>query len=89
MDDIFFNINEKLKSGFYLDKINIDGKLEIWKKKCLVILCCNGKSDDGSDGLAVRLPLPLRFDEEWFKKYKEINMSRGSVISYYLEGFLK
>ena len=63
-DNILSNIHEKLKSGFYLDKINIDGKLEIWKKKCLVILCCNGKSDDGSDGLAVRLPLPLRFDEE-------------------------
>ena len=90
---ILSNIHEKLKSGFYLDKINIDGKFEIWKKKkekCLVILCCNGKSDDGSDGLAVRLPLPLRFDEEWFKKYKEINMSRGSVISYYnFKGFLK
>ena len=70
-NDILSNIDEKLKSGFYLDKINIDGKFEIWKQeeKCLVLLCCNGKLDDGSDGLAVRLPLPLRFDEEWFQKY--------------------
>ena len=64
--DILDNLQEKLESGFYLDKINIDGKFEIWKQeeKYLVLLCCNGKSDDGSDGLAVRLPLPLRFDEE-------------------------
>ena len=90
-NNILFNINEKLKSGFYLDKINIDGKFEIWEQeeKCLVLLCCSGKSDDGSDGLAVRLPLPLKFDEEWFKKYKEINITRGSVICYHIDGFLK
>ena len=64
-DNILSNIHEKLKSRFYLDKINIDGKFEIWEQneEDLVLLCCNGKSDDGSDGLAVRLPLPLRFDE--------------------------
>ena len=91
VDDILDNLNEKLESGFYLDKMNIDGKFEIWKqeKKCLVLLCCNGKSDDGSNGPAVRLPLPLRFDEEWFKKYKEQNITRGSVICYHIDGFLK
>ena len=73
LDGNLVNLQEKLESGFYLDKINIDGKFEILEEeeKCLVLLCCNGKLDDGSDGLAVRLPLPLRFDEEWFKKYKE------------------
>ena len=55
----------------------------------LVLLCKTGKSDDGSDGIAVRLPLPLRFDEEWFNKYKDRNLSRGSIICYYLEGFIK
>ena len=62
------NLQEKSKSGFYLDKISIDGKeFEVYEKneKELVLLCKTGKSDDGSDGLAVRLPLPLRFDEEW------------------------
>ena len=90
-NDILSNIYKKLESGFYLDKISIDGKFELWEQeeKCLVLLCCNGKSDDGSDGLAVRLPLPFRFDEEWFKKYKEINLNRGSVKCYYLEGYLK
>ena len=46
VDNILDNLNEKLESGFYLDKINIDGKFEIWKQKekCLVLLCCNGKS---------------------------------------------
>ena len=91
VDDILDNLQEKLESGFYLDKINIDGKFEIWKQeqKCLVLLCCNGKSDDGSDGLVVRLTLPLRFDEEWFKKYKEEIITRGSVICYHIDGFLK
>ena len=91
VDDILDNLQEKLESGFYLDKINIDGKFEIWKQeeKCLVLLCCNGKSDDDSDGFAVRLPLPLRFDEEWFKKYKEQHITRGSVICYHIDGFLK
>ena len=91
VDDILDNLQEKLESDFYLDKINIDGKFEIWKQeeKCLVLLCCNGKSDDGSDGLAVRLPIPLRFDEEWFKKYKEQHITRGSVICYHIDGFLK
>ena len=91
-DHILSNIHEKLKSGFYLDKINIDGReFEIYEKtkEYLVLLCKNGDPDDGGDGLAVRLPLPLRFDEEWFKKYKEINISRGSIIAYNMEGFLK
>ena len=58
-------------------------------KKELVLLCITGNSDDGSDGIAVRFPLPLRFDEEWFIKYKELNLDVGSIISYYLEGFIK
>ena len=52
-------------------------------------MCKTGNSDDGSDGIAVRFPLPLRFDEEWFSKYKDRNISRGSIICYYLEGFIK
>ena len=73
--DILDNLQEKLVLGFYLDKINIDGKFEIWEqnKECLVLLCKTGNSDDGSDGIAVYLPLPIRFDEEWYMKYKEIN----------------
>ena len=52
-------------------------------------MCKTGKSDDGSDGIAVCFPLPLRFDEEWFINYKELNLTRGSIISYYLEGFIE
>ena len=82
VDDILDNLQEKLESGFYLDKINIDGKFEIWKQeeKCLVLLCCNGKIDDGGDGLAVRLPLPLRFDKEWFKNYNQQNITIEEVL---------
>ena len=91
-DNILSNIDEKLKSGYYIDKISIDGReFEIYEKtkEYLVLLCKNGDSGDGSDGLAVRLPLPLRFDEEWFKKYKEQHITRGSVICYHIDGFLK
>ena len=88
-DNILSNIHEKIESGFYLDKINIDGKFEILKQeeKCLVLFCCDGKSDVG---IAVRLPLPLRFDDqEWFKNCKEQNITRGSVICYHIDGYLK
>ena len=86
------NLQEKLESGFYLDKINIDGReIEVYEKneKELVLLFKNGKIDDGGDSLAVRLPLPFRFDEEWFNKYKDVNISCGSIIACYLEGLLK
>ena len=88
---ILSNIHEKLKSGFYLDRISINGtEFEVYEQneECLVLLCKTGNSDDGSDGIAVRLPLPLRFDEEWLKKYREINILKGNVISYYLEGLV-
>ena len=89
--DILDNLQEKLVSGFYLDKINIEGKFVIWgqNKEDLVLVCSTGKSEDGSDGIAVCLPLPLKFDEEWFNKYKELNLTRGGIISFYLEGFIK
>ena len=90
-DVILSNIDERLKSGFYLDRISINGtEFEVYEKneECLVLLCKTGNSDDGSDGIAVRLPLPLRFDEEWFKKYREINILKGNVISNYLEGLM-
>ena len=91
-DIILSNIHEKLASGCYNDKINIDGReFELYEKnkECLVLLCKNGDPDDGSDCLVVRLPLPLRFDKEWFKKYKEINITIGSVICYHIDGYLK
>ena len=90
--DILDNLHGKLVSGFYLDKINIDGKeFEVYEKEkeVLVLLCKTGTIEDGGDGIAVHLPLPLRFDEKWFLKYKELNLTVESIISYYLEGFIK
>ena len=89
--DILDNLPGKLASGFYLDKINIDGKFKIWKqnKENLVLVCSTGNSDDGSDGIAVLLPLPIRFDEKWLLKFRGMNLSIGSIISYNLEGFIK
>ena len=85
------NLPGKLVSGFYLDKINIDGKFEIWEqnKENVVLVCSTGNSDDGSDGIAVRLPLPIRFDEKWLMQFRGNNLSIGSIISYNLEGFIK
>ena len=90
--DVLDNLQGKLVSGFYLHKINTDGKeFEVYEKdkEQLVLLCKTGKIEDGGDGIAVRLPLPLRFDEKWFIKYKGLNLSTGSIISYNLEGFIK
>ena len=87
VDDILSNLPGKLVSGFYLDKINIDGKeFEVYKKeeKYLVLLCKNV-----GDGIAVNSPLPIRFDEKWLLKFRGMNLSIGSIISYNLEGFIK
>ena len=96
-NDILSNIDEKLKSGFYLDKISIDADgVEAYKEKDYIrLILLHRILDDGdmvedvSDYVSIFLPLPFRFDEEWFKKYKEINLNRGSVICYYLEKNLK
>ena len=91
-DDILFNINEKIRSGFYLDKINIDGKFGIFRKdeKELILRCYSDKPlDDDLNGCDVTLPLPIRFDEKWFKKFKERNITKGDLIAYYLDRVLK
>ena len=76
-DDILYDMDEKINSGFYLDKINIDGKFEIFRKndKELVLFCDSGKSlSKFSEGSDATFPLPIRFDEEWFKKFKKENI---------------
>ena len=95
---ILSNIDEKLKSGFYLDKISIaaDG-VEAYKEKDNVrLIFMNGilldeceMVEDSGDYVSIYLPLPLRFDEEWFKKYKEINLTVETIEDCYSEGYLK
>ena len=67
-NDILSNIDEKLKSGFYLDKISIDTDgVEAYKEKDNVrlifmhgILLDDGKMvEDGGDYVSIYLPLPL------------------------------
>ena len=96
--DILHNLNKKLKSGFYLDKISIDADgVEAYKEKDYIrlifmhgILLDDGKMvEDGGDYVSIYLPLPLRFDEEWFKKYKEINLNVETIKNCHLEGYLK
>ena len=97
-DNILSNIHEKLKSGFYLDKISIDSDMVVsHKDKRYIILTfmnCVKMDDgtmyeDGGDYVSVYLPLPLRFDKEWFKKYKELNLTVESIKDYEVEGYLK
>ena len=35
--------------------------------------------EDGGDYVMIYLPLSLKFDEEWFKKYKEINLNVKTI----------
>ena len=89
--DILFDIEDKMKSDYYLDKINIKGKFNIFREdEDKLILSChppNAKDlNPDYDMVDVYLPLPIRFDEEWFKKFKELNICRGNLISYYLGG---
>ena len=97
-NDILSNIDEKLKSGFYLEKISIDADgVEAYKEKDNVrltfihgILLDDGEMvEDGGDYVSIYLPLPLRFDEEWFKKYKEINLTAKTIEDCYSEEYLK
>ena len=95
---ILSNIYKKIKAGFYLDKISIDADgVEAYKEKDNVrltfmngILLDNGDIvEDGADYVSIYLPLPLRFDEEWFKKYKEINLNVETIKKCHSEGYLK
>ena len=95
---ILSNIDEKIKSGFYLDKISIDADgVEAYKEKDNVrltfmqgILLDNSDLvENGGDYVSIYLPLPLRFDEEWFKKYKEINLNVETIKNCHSEGYLK
>ena len=92
------NIHEKLKSGFYLDKISIDADgVDVYKEESNVRLVFmhgihlddGSIVEDGGDYVSVYLPLPLRFNEEWFKKYKELNLTEESIKAFEVEEYLK
>ena len=92
------NIHEKLESGFYLVKISIhaDGVRAYKEEKYIRLVFMHGIHlddgsivEDGGDYVSVYLPLPLRFDEEWFKKYKELNLTVESIKNYVFEEYLK
>ena len=44
--------------------------------------------EDGGDYVSIYLPLPLRFDEDWFKKYKKINLTVKNIKNFILEEYL-
>ena len=97
-DNILSNIHEKLKLGFYLDKISIDAdEVKVYKKENYIRLLFmhgihldDGKIvEDGGDYVSVYLPLPLRFNEEWFKKYKKLNLTEKSIKAFVVEEYLK
>ena len=82
----------------YVDKISIDAvAVEAYKEKDSIrlifmngILLDDGNIvEDGGDYFSIYLPLPLRFDEEWFKKYKEINLNEDTIKNCISEEYLK
>ena len=94
---ILSGIEKKIKSGFYLDKISIDADgVEAYKEKDNLrltfmhgILLDDGNIvEDGGDYVSIYLPLPLRFDEEWFKKYKKINLTVETIRKCFSENYL-
>ena len=96
-DNILSNIHERLTSDFYLGKISIDAdRVDAYKEDKYIrlvfmhgILLDDGSMvEDGGDYVSVYLPLPLRFNEEWFKKYKELNLTVESIKAYDIEGYL-
>ena len=82
----------------YVDKISIDAvAVEAYKEKDSIrltfmngILLDDGRMvEDGGDYVSIYLPLPLRFDEEWFKKYKKINLTEDTIKNCISEEYLK
>ena len=97
-EDMLSNIDEKIKSGFYLDKICIDSDMIVSHKDeryiRLTFMNCVKMDDgtmyeDGGDYVYIYLPLPLRFDEEWFKIYQLINLTKETITCCDAEGYLK
>lgn len=55
-DDILYDMDEKINSGFYLDKINMDAEFDILRKdeKELILRCYSDKPlDDDRNGCDV------------------------------------
>ena len=91
-------MEDLIVSKNYIDRINIDSEaVEAYKEKDSIrltfmngILLDDGKMvEDGGDYVSIYLPLPLRFDEEWFKKYKEINLTEDTIKNCISEEYLK
>ena len=86
-----------LIDGINIDRINIDADgVNVYKKKEYIQLefkhgihFDDGSIlEDGGDYASVYLPLPLIFNEEWFKKYKELNLNEESIKAFKVEGYI-
>ena len=91
-------MHESIGLNKYVDKISIDAdSFKAYREKDSIrlvfmngVLLDDGSMvEDGGDYVSIYLPLPLRFDEEWFKKYKEINLNDHTVNNCYSEDYLK
>ena len=91
-------MHESIVLKNYMDKISIDadGVVAYKEKDSIRLVFMNGvllddgsMVEDGGDYVSIYLPLPLRFDEEWFKKYKEINLNDNTIKNCISEDYLK
>ena len=91
-------MEDKIFSKNYIDRICIDSDVvEAYKEKDNVrVIFINTielddgtRVEDGGDYVSIYLPLPLRFDEKWFNKYKEINLTEDTSECCDSEGYIK
>ena len=72
---------EKIKSEFYFNKINVD-----YKKDCIKLIFINCKIGSG-DYVCIFLPIPIRFDEEWFSNLRKENFIMNVIKPHYSKEF--
>ena len=91
-------MNESKSFSKYIDKINIDSdEFRISKEEGSIRLeFINGlllddgfMVEDGGDYVYIYLPLPLRFDQEWFEKYKKVNLNEDTIRNCISEEYIK
>ena len=89
-----FRLRRRIRKGEFLDKIIIDkGCYEICgggfehRIEFIDLDCYN--RDDKEHSLVVKIPIPITFDEEWFEKFKKLNLDEISVLGFIKAGAIK
>ena len=68
---------KKIKSDFLFDKVKVN-----YKKDFIKLTFLNTKDNNG-DFVSIFLPVPIRFDEEWFSNLKKENFTIKEIKPNY------